>query len=1173
MKRFLSTLSLLVLSMFNIVLTVVYATELDESISSWFYGTWLFQDSWVDLMNLMWIDDVDAIWVWTWVLTWDFWLNWAIDGNDLNDKFDSWFNFLNEPWEQENSENLDDIDINSEVLNSKSVNLNVKLLGKSDEIKVLGATPDIVYHDVNANITYVDTNWKEFNWIWTITFNDGVHQVTILDRNLWAESAWTWVDSYWYQFQWWNNHGFKSCSQVNCQTFPWWENTMSAQVDISWYGWNRPYISSQFVTDFEKRNQWNNGLWDSENQIKRQWPCPAGYHIPTVYEWNDLVKNMLAYYTWNWLLPSNTEPTIEWLWYWVVAWGGKASILSNDLLIPYAMMRDKSWKIVDGNWSYFWTTSKLWDAKLYTFKSAPDWFWTTKVVRDNVYWDALSLRCFKDTYAEEDKPLILEYETDWWTKIQSQTIPSWEKAFLPWYTTHKSWAIFQWWYSDNSYTTKYELDSNNPYQFSDLIMNEDLADENGVVKIYAKWQDIIEYDADAWVTYIDTNWKEFNWIWTITFNDGVHQVTILDRNLWAELTWYSMWDSNWNNVNDWYNFQWWNNYWFKSCSDVDCESFPWWEGTWDIIVDISWYSWDNPYVNSWFIVNGSWMRSSSNNNSLWNNENQVKRQWPCPAGYHIPTVREMNDLLRYWIYTYTWQWWTFPSWWWVEMSGNLYWVYWDPTLVKKDFWLRFSWFRGKNWKMEWRWDWTVLWSTTPFNEERVHTFKVRYGWFGVTYDDQLDISRADAAFIRCFKDDYSEWDEPLILEYETNWGTKIQSQTIPFWNNGFLPWYTTYKSWAQLLWWFNDEWTQQYEFETGKYIFTNLIMNDNMKIYAKWWYNIVFQDEIGNEIWNIVVAEWSKITIPESLFQTWHTLTLYDEMWNVFDVENNVISWDIRLIVKNTINQYTITFDTDWWNNIDPITADYGTEIYVSNPVRNWYIFKWWNPKLPSKMPAENLLVKAIWNKIWYSWKWKTEWKSGIDDYWSAGEGWDIENWWDDMWWETNNNSLWWYSVEFQNAFKFAKENWITTKDSIQSADMTWKLTRIQMAKMLSQYAINVLWQMPDVTRTINFVDVSPEKDLSYDNWVTLSYQLWIMWQNMMDNKFRPDDEVTRWEFVTSLSRLLFSTIDWEFENTPMYYVHHIEKLKEEWIITIVDPKMKERRWYVMIMLMRSKLD
>jgi hypothetical protein len=50
----------------------------------------------------------------------------------------------------------------------------------------------------------------------------------------------------------------------------------------------------------------------------------------------------------------------------------------------------------------------------------------------------------------------------------------------------------------------------------------------------------------------------------------------------------------------------------------------------------------------------------------------------------------------------------------------------------------------------------------------------------------------------------------------------------------------------------------------------------------------------------------------------------------------------------------------------------------------------------------------------------------------------------------------------------------------------------------------------------------------------------------LKDNKFRPDDEVTRAEFVTALSRLLYNTSDGEYKSTVKYYTNHMEKLKEE---------------------------
>ena len=156
------------------------------------------------------------------------------------------------------------------------------------------------------------------------------------------------------------------------------------------------------------------------------------------------------------------------------------------------------------------------------------------------------------------------------------------------------------------------------------------------------------------------------------------------------------------------------------------------------------------------------------------------------------------------------------------------------------------------------------------------------------------------------------------------------------------------------------------------------------------------------------------------------------------------------------------------------------------------------------------------------------------------------------------------YNQEFHDAYDFAFKNGITTMPSIAEADMNGTLTRIAMAKMLSQYAINVLGKTPDTGKNISFPDVSPELDAQYNSWVTLSYQLGIMWINI--EKFRPFDNVTRAEFVTALSRLLFWTADGE----NLYYETHMQKLLEEKIITVADPDMKELRWYVMIMLMRS---
>ena len=161
------------------------------------------------------------------------------------------------------------------------------------------------------------------------------------------------------------------------------------------------------------------------------------------------------------------------------------------------------------------------------------------------------------------------------------------------------------------------------------------------------------------------------------------------------------------------------------------------------------------------------------------------------------------------------------------------------------------------------------------------------------------------------------------------------------------------------------------------------------------------------------------------------------------------------------------------------------------------------------------------------------------------------------------------YTREMNDAYNFAHEKWITTIDNIENANMNWWLTRIAMAKMLSQYAMNVLWKTPDTSKwTPKFNDVTEKQNSDYNNAVTLSYQLWIMWQNMKNNKFRPNDEVTRAEFTTALSRMLYNIEDGKWDTK--YYEPHITKLYNEWVISNRNPDMKEKRWYVMLMLMRS---
>jgi hypothetical protein len=74
------------------------------------------------------------------------------------------------------------------------------------------------------------------------------------------------------------------------------------------------------------------------------------------------------------------------------------------------------------------------------------------------------------------------------------------------------------------------------------------------------------------------------------------------------------------------------------------------------------------------------------------------------------------------------------------------------------------------------------------------------------------------------------------------------------------------------------------------------------------------------------------------------------------------------------------------------------------------------------------------------------------------------------------------YSDELQDAYKYAYAHEVTTMTSIDNANMYGNLKRIEMAKMLANYAINALGMTPDTTKACTFPDVPAALDAQYDN-------------------------------------------------------------------------------------------
>lgn len=482
--------------------------------------------------------------------------------------------------------------------------------------------------------------------------------------------------------------------------------------------------------------------------------------------------------------------------------------------------------------------------------------------------------------------------------------------------------------------------------------------------------------------------------------------------------------------------------------------------------------------------------------------NIKNRRWPCPSSYHVPSIGEWNNLIKY------------------RAKRNNY----EDKLEKDD--------------NTWLYKITFQKAVEKFMEDFYIPVAGRRNLTGEIVDNISNLWSSSLSGVHARSVEITPGSEVDAWEFYF----RIIGQSVRcFWDGYLYPEYTV----------------SFYDWDVE--ITSGVVRETNVR---------------DGEI---------PIPTKEGYHFDYRYLSWWDEMTN-FNFATPIME-NIILKAHWTINQYTITFVK--WNGEDNyvFTWNYWSGLIPpANPKRAWYTFKGWDQNVPDTIPDYDMTINAVREKSWWN-GWSSGWWGSSNGWWSNKTGennttswtntttsWTDKN--DTQWntqissWSTQNNNQ--FTDEFQQAYEFAYNNWITTMPTIWKANMGWKLTRIAMAKMLSQYAINILWKNPDITKVNKFNDVTDELDEEYNNWVTLAYQLWIMWINMPENNFRPKDEVTRAEFVTALSRMIYWTSDWEYKWTGKYYLNHMAKLMKEWIITKDDPNMKELRGYVMIMLMRS---
>ena len=471
----------------------------------------------------------------------------------------------------------------------------------------------------------------------------------------------------------------------------------------------------------------------------------------------------------------------------------------------------------------------------------------------------------------------------------------------------------------------------------------------------------------------------------------------------------------------------------------------------------------------------------------------------CGIGYHIPTREERWDVLK--MYNDNW-----------NDIKDFYEAFQMPFAWERSFLGANTYNIGEN---------ARFWTISPNVNNYAYIFRVD----GTGAYNNYGSIHVYGHTIRCFKDKKSTKNFNWVTYDASKW-----TITITDWKSNI-----TIKDknvWATDVWY----WINANRLSYGNY-------------YQRWW------------------ATWYSyhLTKEEAFAKGFVSQRINDDTGKRDDATANIESWDGRNLCWNW---YHIPSYTEWVNLINLFKSNWNnlSDFYEAFLIPSAGERTYFDVNVTQERFNANLWSSTPWwnSSIYYLYGNKDNIKLMED---KRANGFPVRCFKDmslaGVWSVSLKNNTDYINDEMIKAHQFAYENGITSISNVSNAQLNNNLTRIAMAKMLSQYAINILWKTPDKSKTANFSDVPSSLDKSYNYWVTLSYQLWIM--GIWTDKFRPNDIVTRAEFWTALSRMIYSISDWN-----PYYVPHLNKLKSEWIINNTNPDLHEKRWYVMLMLMRS---
>ncbi|NLX94128.1 MAG: InlB B-repeat-containing protein, partial [Clostridiales bacterium] len=157
------------------------------------------------------------------------------------------------------------------------------------------------------------------------------------------------------------------------------------------------------------------------------------------------------------------------------------------------------------------------------------------------------------------------------------------------------------------------------------------------------------------------------------------------------------------------------------------------------------------------------------------------------------------------------------------------------------------------------------------------------------------------------------------------------------------------------------------EYSDGQSV-TNLTptLNDVITFYAVWAineYTISFNSDGGSPLADITQDYDTSVTAPADPTKEGYTFNGW-----LPAVPATMPAEDTECVAQWTINEYTVSFDSDGGSAVDSITQDYATEITApADPTKTGYTFIGWSPAVPATMPAEDTECVAQWTLNTYT--------------------------------------------------------------------------------------------------------------------------------------------------------------------------------------------------------------